>query len=325
MLRAEHCICGTTSTGTGTLALTACPAPPGGTDLYQAFNAMALGTAVGTPISYAIVEYTDTTFRTVQQQEKGIGTLTLGANIDATTLARTTVQQTATGMDMTATYDTSAPTAITIALAAHTLVFVGASSTDLFACSSYFDVSLPSSATLGALPVNCGGVLAGNVFIPRNTDNYFLFEWRVPIMAKRLKLEVTGRVTAANALYGRIYAIGPNARPTKLLYNFGTFVGGASTTGIKATATGATGFFLAPGEYYMDITGIWSGGVSEAILSGFPQSYNSGRLGYVDGLGVGVHVQATSASSLAGDPANITGIDFASGVQSQIFIAISTT
>jgi hypothetical protein len=325
MLRAEHCICGTASTGTGTLVLAACPTPPGGTDPFQAFNAQGLGTAVPIPISYTIVEYTDTTFRTASRQEKGVGSLTLGS---PTTLARTTVQQTATSMDTTPTYNTAEPTAISISAAANTLIFIAASAADLLVCSPYFDRTLPSTDAIGALPVNVGGTFTGSLLITTMTDYYNLFEWRTPMLVKRVRVNVATTYSGAfntSQMYGRLYAVGANARPTKLLYDFGSFAGSPllGSTGIKATTVSGSGFYLQPGEYFLDIMPRISGGAGTPSLSIFPQAYNSGRLGYGTGIGVGVAIKATSGSTLAGDPANVTGLDLYS--PNQLFFGLSTT
>ncbi len=328
MLRAEHAICGTSSTGTGTLTLAACPKPPGGTDLYQAFNVQSLGTAVGVPVSYTIVEYTGSDFQTASKQEKGIGSLTLGASLTATTLARTTVQQTATGMNSTATYDTSEPSAVSIATAANTLVFISASAADLLVCSPYFDRTMTGSDGLGVTPVSVGtGTLTGLINQTRNFDNYHLFEWRVPMLAKRLRVNLDTGMAGGNAMFGRLYAVGLNARPTKLLYDFGTFVGSnilsTANEGIIATSATGSGIFMQPGEYFLDLM-IASSLASTAVFSGFSAAYNTGRLGYGAGIGgVACHVRATSASTQAGDPANVTSISLFS--PNQLFFTLSTT
>lgn len=323
MLRAESCICGTSSTGTGTLALSACPTPPGGTDLYQAFNAQSLGTATSIPISYTIIEYTANTFLTATKQEKGVGSLTLGANLAASTLARTTVQQTAINMESTSTYDTSAPTPINISTAANVLVFIGASASDLMACSPYFDTTLPSSDALGALPVNMGGSALSSsgsgVTLVSGRDHYIPFEWRVPMLVKHMHLNVGVRNTTGAVLHGRIYAMGANARPTKLLYNFGRFNGAGGSTSAPVGVTGnivtsatGSGFYLGTGEYFIDL--YYSGGFGPQ-LSTFQQSYSTGRLGYGSGIGVPLVLTATGGTTSAGDPANITGLDMYSALQ----------
>ncbi len=318
MLRAEHCICGTSTVGTGTLTLAACPAPPGGTDLYQAFQVQGLGTSVAIPVSYTIVEYTGSDFQIATRQEKGVGLLTLGASITATTLARTTVQQTATGMTGAATYDVTSPTAIAIATAANVLVFIGASSTDLVPSNPYYDVTLTGSDTLGGCPVNAGSSVTGNISIARNNDNYNLFEWRIPTLVRTVTVKLTSPYTNTSKIYGRLYAVGLNARPTKLLWDFGS--GGLSViTGNYALSVGGTGFYLQPGEYFLDLM-LASSSAGPATFAGFSQPYNTGRLGYGTAIGgAALQINASSASTLAGDPANVSGISMASS--NQLFFA----
>src|SRR5690348_6986738 len=115
MLRGEGITCGTSSTGTGTLTLAACPAPPGGADFYAWLTATGIGFANGAAIlvPYVLTEYADSTFATEKQKEWGVATLTLGASLTATTLGRTTVQGSATGLNGTPSYSTGT-TAITI-------------------------------------------------------------------------------------------------------------------------------------------------------------------------------------------------------------------
>jgi hypothetical protein len=280
---------------------------------------------VAIPVSYTIVEYSGTDFQFATQQEKGVGSLTLGASITATTLARTTVQQTATGMSMgTPTYNTAGPSAITIATAANVLVFVGASASDLVACSPYFNTTLGS--TYGALPVNVGtstDLGTTELSVTSNTDNYHIFEWRVPMLAKRARVRVTAGASGTSRMYGRLYAVGADARPTKLLYDFGTFVGNniLNTVGTAATSATGSGFYMSPGEYFMDITTMFTAGAP--MFRGFTWGYNTGRLGASTSFVPILHIRATSASTAAGDPANVTGL--AGDGDAQLFFGISTT
>jgi len=95
-------------------------------------------------VSYTIIEYTNSSFTTAQQQEKGIGALTLGSSsgIANATLVRTTIQQTATSLNsQPATYTVSAPTAITIGTAANTLIFIGVGAVDTIAFEPYVDAT----------------------------------------------------------------------------------------------------------------------------------------------------------------------------------------
>src|SRR5258706_417112 len=111
MLRGENIICGTSTTGTGTLTLAATPVAPGGID----FDVLARATGIGfgnsaaVLVTYTIIEYTSATFAASKSTEKGIGTLTLGGSsgIANCTLARTTPQVTATNLNsQPATYNT---------------------------------------------------------------------------------------------------------------------------------------------------------------------------------------------------------------------------
>lgn len=325
MLRAENCICGTTTTGTGTLALSTCPKPPGGTDLFQAFNAQSLGTASSFPISYTIIEYTGSAFGTASKQEKGVGLLTLGANLAATTLARSKVQQTAINMDSTATYDVTSPTPVNISTAANTLVFIGASAAEIVGCDPYFDLTLPSGNTAGALPVNAGGDISASgsgVSLTVGGGNYYIpFEWRVPMLARICTVNVSVRITASSVAYGRIYAIGSGAVPTKLLYDFGQFKGNAGVSNNAWTATGRVitsnaggGFFLGAGEYFLNVATSFAG-ASAPILSTFTSAYSTGRFGYCSGVGVPLMMDASGFTSSAGDPAAIASLDMFSPLQ----------
>src|SRR5580658_5571623 len=100
MLRGDSVICGTSPTGTGTLTLAATPVPPGGIDfdVFARATGIGFGNSAAILCSYTIIEYTDSTFAKAKQQEKGIGTLTLGSSsgIANATLARTTLQSSAT-------------------------------------------------------------------------------------------------------------------------------------------------------------------------------------------------------------------------------------
>ena len=71
MLKANNLVCGTSTTGTGTLTLAACPSPPGGVDFYQWLNATGFNAANSSTwlIEYVLIEYTDTTFSTQKQTE----------------------------------------------------------------------------------------------------------------------------------------------------------------------------------------------------------------------------------------------------------------
>lgn len=312
-LRADNVVCGTTTTSTGTLTLAACPAPPGGTDFYAAFSGMGLGTSQSIPASYTIIEYTDTNFTTAKQMEKGVGALTIGANVGATTLARTTRQATATGMNTsTPTYSDHAPAAINIGTAANTLVFIGASALDVPACSPYYETGIGDN--LGAYPPTINIASSGAVSLTNDRDVYTLFDWRVPMLVKRCSTRVQVAYTGGTSdLVARLYEIGSNGRPGKLLYDFGKFAtagSGLSATGNISSGAGGSGFMLPPGEYFLNHLAEFSGGSGSPSLVSWAAtisvaSFHSGRLTGTTFIPYfGTH--ASSGSMTAPDPANVT-------------------
>lgn len=317
MLRADNVICGTSSTGTGTLTLAACPGPPGGLDFDKwlkatGFNFVSTNAVL---VSYTIIEYTDATFATAKQTEKGIGTLTLGASITAATLARTTVQSIVTGLNATPAPTFSAPTAITIGTAANTLVFVGASAMDVPACSPY----VFSFDGKGAGPACDGGNGNGNVqstaTFTSGNDLYWAFKWEVPGLIKQATLStqsVTFTGSPTVSAYFRIYQIGTDGKPGKLLYDFGQVgTSTAFTTGFGLFSTGnsGSGIYLTPGEYFADLAVSWSGGTGGSFgLNCFAGYALSGRTGTNSRQPGMASFSATGATiGAAPDPANVAG------------------
>ena len=312
MIRAEDCISGTSTTGTGTLTLAACPTPPGGVDFYAAFQGHGLGTSQSSPVSYCIREYTDSSFITVKQEEKGIGALKLGANITATTLARTTPQSTATGCNTsTPTYSVGSPSAISIGAAANTLVFIGASAADIPAYLPYFETGISDAGGISGITTpgnNSAQAMTSGL------DIYDLIEWKVPMLAKRASIRVataySGGTPVSNA-WVRLYAINPSGRPGKLLYDFGllgTANASLNSTGVVSTGASGNGFMMLPGEYFVDFLGIWSGGTTPPLVFCYAASgkTTSGRLGMSSGSAI-MGTTATGAAGGAGpDPANTT-------------------
>ena len=323
MFRGEGIICGTSTTGTGTLTLAAAPTPPGGVDLDVLARATGnnFGNSAAVLTSYNVIEYTDSTFATAKQSEKGIGALTLGSSsgIANATLARTKIQTTATSLNsQPASYNTNAPSAINIGTAANTLVFIGPSSADLMDWTPYFD----SGSANYVYPLNTiYNTVAGGVLVS-GTDYYVPFIWGCPMLVKRLSTYVqvaySGGTPVSNA-YGRIYAIASNGLPGKLLYDFG-LIGSSGTslngTGVVQSAASGAGFFLTPGEYFFDFICSLSGGTTppKLLSPGTTGGWlNPGKLGqnYFT-----PNNQATATSGTAGaapDPANTTSFVPTSG------------
>lgn len=328
MLRADNVISGNTTTGTGTLTLAACPTPPGGVDPFAwltggGFNFVSSNAVM---ISYTIIEYTSNTFATAKAFEKGIGLCTLGANIGATTLARTKVQQTGTGLDTsTPTMSSAGPSPISIGTAANVLVFVGASSNDLMAFEPWVSVA-DSFDGLGVPPLGLPlGAGPSNQLLVNNTGYYVPFLWATPMLAKRVSFQIqtayTGGTPISNA-YASLYTFsGTQGRPGKLLYDFGllgTSNASLNATGNISSSAAGSGFWMTPGEYVMCISSHFSGGSAgpnirgySAVGAGNGQYINTGRFGTRSNSN-GVFCPMPSAtfnSAVAGaapDPANVS-------------------
>lgn len=261
MLRGDNIVCGTTTTGTGTLTLAATPVPPGGVDfdVWVRATGMGFGNSSVSLVSYTIIEYTDTTFSTAKATEKGIGTLTLGASsgIANATLARTTKQTSATSLNSPPATQNFAPaTGISIGTAANTLIFIGASAADIPAFEPYVQTTTGQS-NVGVLPMmtstgqnmqTSGGLVSG--------DRFFVpFIWNCPMLVKRCSIYVITADAGNSNCDMRLYAMGTDGRPSKLLYDFG-LVGSSNASfisiGWAQTGAAGNGFFLCPGEYWME-------------------------------------------------------------------------
>lgn len=326
-LRGDFLVCGTSTTGAGTLTLAATPAPPGGVDfdVFARATGIGFGNSAAILVSYTIIEYTSSAFTTAKAHEKGIGTLTLGgsAGIANATLARTTLQSSATSLNSQPATQNIVPGAgISIGTAANTLVFIGASAADVLAIQPYINAAdNPDGANVGALPLNAG-VTVNGFNVTNNFDYYIPFIWPRTTLVKRASIYVFANYTGQNSnAYGRLYDITSAGKPGKLLYdfgNFGTLNSGLATTGIVSTGASGNGFLLTPGEYYMDIAFIWTAGGS-----GTPAIFSSGTAqgGLVQTGIMGTTLlrsvgcgQAIAANAVAPDPAELTS--WPSGLQS---------
>lgn len=267
MIRGDNIVCGTSTTGTGTLTLAATPGPPGGVDfdVFARATGIGFGNSAAILVSYTIIEYTDSTFATAKAHEKGVGTLTLGGSsgIANCTLARTTKQTSATSLNsQPATQNIAPGTGISIGTAANTLVFIGASAADVPAYSPYVNTSLIGINLIPPCPLNAN--TSGAVTTTNNQDWFMPFTWAVPILVKKVILNVQATYTGQNNnLYVRLYDIGSNGSPGKLLADFGqigTLNASFAATGYIATAALTNGFFMMPADYYLDILPVWTAG-----------------------------------------------------------------
>jgi hypothetical protein len=315
MTRGDSAICGTTTTGTGTLTLAACPTPPGGIDFDVLCRAMGFGNNSANIISYTIIEYTNNTFATARQHEKGVGILTLGssAGIANCTLARTTKQSSATSLDSQPATQTFAPSGgITIGNAANTLVFIGPSAMDIPAWSPYYDTGYAVGA-VGTHTSNSGQTLVGG----SGAHHYNAFEWRIPMLAKSCYTFIWSPSTGTTNAWAAIYAIGTNGRPGKLLIDFGLLgtAGASLNTGFTniGSAVHSTGFFMMPGEYFFNFRFTISGGTVGSfgvIGSNGGERLMSGRIGTSWSGGFPIPLGFSDTGGVvtpAPDPAYITG------------------
>lgn len=315
MLRADNVICGTSTTGTGTLTLAACPAPPGGLDFDKWLKATGYGFSSGNAIvvSYTIIEYTSSAFTTASQTEKGVGTLTLGSSITAATLVRGLVQSTVTGMNSTPSPSFASPSAITIGPAANVLIFIGASTSEIIALEPFIEGTSQNLNGNSSLRI-AYQVNAGAFTLSSDQDVYSCFIWPYTMLVKRAVLYVDGTYTGQNNnVYVRLYAIGTDARPSKLLCDFGqigTLNASLATTGAIATGALTNGFLLTPGEYYINIgyhaTG---GGTGTPQLHYDGSSITSGRMGTTSASNSSMwYNNGSTVSGTPADPANQGGL-----------------
>jgi hypothetical protein len=265
MLRGDLIICGTSTTGTGTLTLAATPVPPGGVDFDVFARATGLASSATILTSYTIIEYTDSTFATAKAHEKGLGLLTLGSSsgIANATLARTNKQTSATSLNsQPATQNFSPATGISIGTAANTLVFIGPSVSDTMAYDPY--VLATGNDAKGAVPLGqyFGGVASSGGTQTSGVHSYMPFMWGVPMLVKSCTLiqgsahTLTG---GTNNAYARIYAKGTDGRPGKLMYNFGSATITSTASAFLKIGGGGSGLLLMPGEYYLDVNAIFTG------------------------------------------------------------------
>jgi hypothetical protein len=324
MIRGENVICGTSTTGTGTLTLAACPHPPGGADFYATFTGMGLGTSQGTPVSYTIIEYTDPSFSTALAMEKGIGLLTLGASITASSLARTTPQMKGTSLNGTPSISYGSAnvtlTGYSIVTAANTLVFIGASACDLPAFGLPWFWAGGDNKGTPPFGMLTGQSAAGALTYA--TEYYHPFYWTVPMLVKKVTAYVATVDTTAttNNLYGRLYAANSSFQPGKLLYDFGlmgTSNASLKTAGMVSSAVGAQGIWLLPGVYFMDFLPVNTGTAGAPALGGAGERIrvcNSGVFGSF--AATGFTFSATGGvGGAAPDTANVTGYAVGGTVQ----------
>ncbi len=158
-------------------------------------------------------------------------------------------------------------------------------------------------------------------------DYYQLFEWRVPMLVKKMSVRVVTAASGTTNLYGRLYAINASGRPGKLLIDFGVLgtanssLNSGSTT--ISSAVHSTGFYLTPGEYFSDIVPSFSTGSPTMFGGNLASCATVGRIGSTTLLPYQL-IKATGATAGAGpDPANVTGYAGTAGTASSYHFALS--
>jgi hypothetical protein len=184
----------------------------------------------------------------------------------------------------------------------------------LLAFSPYFDAT--AGDAIGVPPLMIAGnvmALAG-VSLTSGTDYYRPFVWACPMLVRRAWMRVatayTGGTPVSNA-YARIYALGSNGRPGKLLIDFGligTANASLNSTGNVSTGLASPGFMMMPGEYFFDFLPIFSGGTTPPAVGSFAAANNFalGKMGIASGTPI-LNAMATGGSAPAPDPASLTG------------------
>jgi hypothetical protein len=315
MLRGDSIVCGTTTTGTGILTLAATPAAVGGIDfdVFARATGIGFGNSAAIIVSYTIVEYTSSTPTVAKGTEKGVGVLTLGGSsgIANCTLARTTLQTTATSLNsQPATQNIAPATAYSIGTAANTLIFIGASADEIPAFSPYVG---SVGDNLGACPMHATAPGSSGT-ITSGTIQWVNIVWAVPMLAKRMTVypatAYSGGSPVSNA-DGRLYDIGTDGRPGKLLYDFGLF--GSAGTSLNSSSvpvsTGAAGngYFMAPGDYWVAFLPVVSGGSSGPTMETIEGYVKPGRASTNYMVPYPAFTSTGGAIGAAPDPAVLTG------------------
>ena len=302
-IRGNNIVCGISTTGTGTITCDAIPAgyTGGGVDPYTAFSGMGFGTTNAIPVGVRVVEYTDATFTTELQSDSEQGQFTIGANLAACTIARTTIlNKQVPGTS----YTFNAPTALSIGTAANTLVFFTPMAELTPQCVPWFDAT--SGDALG-ITFRFGVAGAGTVGITSGTGIWCYGVLEIPILLKKMSARVVGTQSGTTNVYARVYAIGSNGRAGKLLADMGLLGTANSSLAVAATITSAalsTPVYLCPGPYCVELVATITGGAGTPTWrAGI--SVPNGGLG-TSSLALPGFATSTGETSTANDPASFT-------------------
>ena len=242
--------------------------------------------------------------------------MTLGASITATTLARTAIYTTATGMNSTPTFHFNAPSAINIGTAANVLVFVSPLTMTSVLPALWFTGC--NSSTLSRDGLGVPPLLSNTQMTSGSVSNdlvvYVPFFLPSPLLVTTATCKVSagGSYTGANNnLYFGLYHINStNGYPGKLIADF-RVLGSANAsfgTASAAITSGTLGspVLLYPGWYFAAIKPVWTtGGTGTPGLFLLPVAAQIGGtsvIGFKAGFGLS-YLYASSSTSTMADPA----------------------
>jgi hypothetical protein len=302
-MRGENIICGTTSSGTGSLTLAPTPAGLGAIDPYVAFSGMGFGTSV--PVPYVINEYTDSTWATLKQQEGGYGPINLGASISACTLVRTTIFN--TNVPGSGSYLFNSPSPINVGTPANVQIIIGPTAATTLAPTPWIDTL--DGDGLGLTPRVSGTNTGNGPALVSGTAQWFRASIEAPIVCKRLAFRVTTAYTGGTSnMYARIYAAASFGTAGKLLCDYGVIGTANSSLGSAVaikSAVPANPPFLCPQAYWFEIVAVFSGGSGSPALRGGAYSFDGGSA--TSGGANVTYATSTSEGAVPNDPATFTG------------------
>lgn len=314
MISGNNVVCGTSSTGTGTLTLAACPTSVGGVDFdVWARGALSAADSATLNVPYALIEYTDSTFATPKQAEYGIGVLTLGASsgIANCTFSRNYPGESQTGLStqpaslsfgtVTGYVNPSgtppSATLISIGAASNTLLFISEDARAGWAAKrvgyqangsgAFTYDALGSGSSILQYSLTSGTALFSSVFLPFSdwisTVGVYVSTSLSSPTSSSLELAIYDRIGAK--LSGYVTQDAPNNIISHPAVVSSTNPLGSGT---EVVFTLPNPIFLRSGFYGVGVLPIWSGGSGTPSLSAFTT---------LTGLGWGVGSPYTAGDS----------------------------
>lgn len=318
MLRGNNILCGTSTTGTGTLTLAAGPSAVTGVDLDTwARTQIGLSSSATLLVSYTIFNCADSTYNigTATGVEYGKGVLTLGASagIVNCTLARSYPLEVQTlGASPAITQGSMASrvaTASMLSVGTYAIVMLSVEARDVMATVPAVESTL---ATLGSVPRNmCLTGSGPNFSYPQSGRIiYIAVEIDKSDIIKSASVLCTTTAGTPNSIEMALYQVGSAsdpARPGKKIVNFGSSTSNPWVNGSVITLTSTQAVFVPAGWYYLAVLAVYTG-TSPLMRAWY--SVGGGPAGVVNAGGEmrnGLGYQADGYSSLP-DPAGLASV-----------------